>query len=129
MNKYSTNKRKKIIKKRRRIFRRRIFLILILILFYARTLFLIFNYETAYKKIELKKLMQDIILTIEITEFKDSIHFDNSAPISNFEEIEKEINTEDLDKLGNLTLEEAIKIVNNELDFKIDKEGNLVEIK
>lgn len=94
------------------------------------------SYKKTTKKIEVKESMRDLILTIEAIEINESIEFDDTDTISNIKNedgkklkaIAKYRNIEDFNKIEVLSLEDARKIINNEVDFLINKEGEFLRI-
>lgn len=94
------------------------------------------SYKKTTKKIEAKESMRDLILTIEAIEINESIEFDDTDTISNIKNedgkklkaIAKYRNIEDFNKIEVLSLEDARKIINNEVDFLINKEGQFLRI-
>ena len=122
------------IKHRRKIQR---ILLLIISLILALILLIAFvNYKTLEKKVQVKEVIRELILSIEKAEVNDEIEFNNLDTVSsikneNGEKLKalskyKEIDT--FIKIENLTLEDARKIINNEVDFSITKDGDFLEI-
>jgi len=124
--------------KRDKIKRIQIILILIISVILGTTLIISFNnYKKTTKKIEAKGIMRELILTIETIEVNESIEFDESDTIHDIKDeageklsaITKYRNIEDFNKIEGLSLEDVRKIINNEVDFEINKEGQFLGIK
>ena len=119
------------------IIRIRKIIITVLIIILSFTLINSFvSYKKTTKKIEAKESMMDLILTIEAIEINESIEFDDSDTIANIKNengnklkaIVKYGDIEDLNKIEDLSFGDARKIINNEVDFVINKEGQFLRI-
>ncbi|MDV4149359.1 type II secretion system protein [Clostridium sp. AL.422] len=130
MKSQSKSKREKIIKIQKR-------LIAIISVILAITLIISFNnYKKTTKKIEIKESARELILTAEVVEINEGIKFDNSDTIADIkneggdklEAIKKYKDIDTFNKIEVLTLEDAKKIINNEVDFIINKEGKFLRI-
>ncbi|WP_195266668.1 type II secretion system protein [Clostridium sp. 1001275B_160808_H3] len=95
------------------------------------------KYSIDSKKAEVKSIMREFVLAVETTEISDKVEFSNTDSIKTIEannnekldSINKYINNpEDLNKIKDLTIEEANQIINNELDFEINKDGQFLRI-
>ena len=123
--------------KKIRIRRIQTILILIIIALLGSTLIITLdNYKESTKKIEIKESIRKLILTIETVEVNEDISFNDSDTIKDIknqggeklEAIKKYIDIEEFDKIEVLTLEDARKIINNEVDFEINKKGQILQI-
>ena len=124
--------------KRNKIKRIQTVLILIISLILCITLLITFNdYKNETKKVEVKESIRSLILTIEAVKINNAIEFDDSDTIyeikneggEKLEAISKYKNIEDFNKIENLSLEDATKIINNEVDFEINKDGEFINVK
>lgn len=94
------------------------------------------NYKKTAKKIEVKESIRDLIITINAIEINDSIEFEDSDTIRDIKNengeklkaVVKYRNIEDFNKIEILTLEEARKILNDEVDFAINKNAEYLNI-
>ncbi|WP_195429927.1 type II secretion system protein [Clostridium sp. D46t1_190503_E9] len=95
------------------------------------------KYSIDSKKAEVKSIMREFVLAVETTEISDKVEFSNTDSIKTIEannnekldSINKYINNpEDLNKIKDLTIEEANQIINNELDFEINKDGQFLRV-
>lgn len=123
--------------KRKKIKRIRITLLLIISVILGTTLLITSNnYKKTAKKIEVKESIRDLIITINAIEINDSIEFEDSDTIRDIKNengeklkaIVKYRNIEDFNKIEILTLEDARKILNDEVDFVINKNGEYLNI-
>ncbi|MBE6052856.1 MAG: type II secretion system protein [Clostridium sartagoforme] len=123
--------------KKIRIRRIQTILILIIIALLGSTLIITLdNYKESTKKIEAKESIRKLILTIETVAVNEDISFNDSDTIKDIknqggeklEAIKKYIDIEEFDKIEVLTLEDARKIINNEVDFEINKKGQFLQI-
>ena len=123
--------------KRLRIKRIRITLLVIISVILGSTLFITYNnYRKMTKKVEVKETIRELILTVNAVEINDSIEFQNSDTINNIKSengeklkaIAKYKNIENFNKIELLTLEEARKILKDEVDFEINKDGEFLNI-
>lgn len=123
--------------KRQRIKRIRITLLLIISVILGTTLLITYNnYKKMTKKIEVKESIRELILTVKAIEINDSIEFQDSDTIYSIKSknddklkaIAKYKNIEDFNKIESLTIEEAKKILSNEVDFEINKYGEFLNI-
>ena len=124
--------------KRQRIKRIRITLLLIISVILGTTLLITYNnYKNMTKKIEVKESIRELILTVKAIEINDSIEFQDSDTIYSIKSknddklkaVAKYKNIEDFNKIESLTIEEAKKILSNEVDFEINKYGEFLNIK
>ena len=122
----------------KKIIRIRKIIIIILIVILSLTLIISFNnYKNTTRKIAVKESIRELILTVETVEANKSIDFQDSDTISSIktengeklEAITNYINIDDFNNIEDLTIEDARKILNNEVDFKINREGKFVNIK
>lgn len=127
------SKRKKI----RKIRNIRITILVIVSVILGTTLLISFNnYKETIKKIEVKESIRDLIITINAVEINDSIKFEDLDTIREIKNengeklktIVKYRNIEDYNKIEILTLEDARKILNDEVDFVINKNGEFLNI-
>lgn len=123
--------------KRLRIKRIRITLLVIISVILGSTLFITYNnYRKMTKKVEVKETIRELILTVNAVEINDSIEFQNSDTINNIKSengeklkaIAKYKNIDNFNKIELLTLEEARKILKDEVDFEINKDGEFLNI-
>lgn len=123
--------------KRKKIKRIRITLLLIISVILGTTLLITSNnYKKTAKKIEVKESIRDLIITINAVEINDSIKFEDLDTIREIKNengeklktIVKYRNIEDYNKIEILTLEDARKILNDEVDFVINKNGEFLNI-
>ena len=124
--------------RKQEIIRIRKIIIIILIVILSLTLIISFNnYKNTTRKIAVKESIRELILTVETVEANKSIDFQDSDTISSIktengeklEAITNYINIDDFNNIEDLTIEDARKILNNEVDFKINREGKFVNIK
>ena len=120
------------------IIRIRKIIVIILIIILSLTLIISFNnYKNTTRKIAVKESIRELILTVEKVEVNKSIDFQDSDTISSIktengeklEAITNYINIDDFNNIEDLTIENARKILNNEVDFKINREGKFINIK
>lgn len=120
------------------IIRIRKIIITILIIILSLTLIISFNnYKNTTRKIATKESIRELILTVETVEVNKSIDFQDSDTISNIktengeklEAIKKYINIDYFNNIEDLTIGDARKILNNEVDFEINKDGKFINIK
>lgn len=123
--------------KRLRIKRIRITLLVIISVILGSTLFINYNnYKKMTKKIEVKETIRELILTVNAVEINDSIEFQDTDTINNIKSengeklkaIAKYKNIDNFNKIELLTLEEARKILKDEVDFEINKDGEFLNI-
>ena len=93
------------------------------------------KYSIDSKKVEVKSIIREFILAVETAEISDKIEFANTDSIKSMEAGEKisSINKyikdlEGLNKIKELTIEEANQIISNELDFEVNKEGEFLRV-
>lgn len=95
------------------------------------------KYSIDSKKVEVKFIIREFILAVETAEISDKIEFANTDSIKSMEAGSREkissINKyikdlEDLNKIKELTIEEANQIISNELDFEVNKEGEFLRV-
>ena len=124
--------------RKQEIIRIRKIIIIILIVILSLTLIISFNnYKNTTRKIAVKESIRELILTVETVEVNKSIDFQDSDTISNIKTengeklkaITNYINIDDFNNIEDLTIEDARKILNNEVDFKINREGKFINIK
>lgn len=124
--------------RKQEIIRIRKIIITILIIILSSTLIISFNnYKNTTNKIVVKESMRELILTVETIEINESIEIEDSDTISNIKNengaklqaIEKYSDINDFNNIESLTIGDARKILNNEVDFEIDKEGKFINIK
>ena len=124
--------------RKQEIIRIRKIIIIILIVILSLTLIISFNnYKNTTRKIAVKESIRELILTVETVEANKSIDFQDSDTISSIktengeklEAITNYINIDDFNTIEDLTIENARKILNNEVDFEINREGKFVNIK
>ena len=124
--------------KKQEIIRIRKIIIIILIIILSLTLIISFNnYKNTTRKIAVKESIRELILTVETVEVNKSIDFQDSDTISSIKTengeklkaITNYINIDDFNTIEDLTIENARKILNNEVDFEINREGKFVNIK
>ena len=124
--------------RKQEIIRIRKIIIIILIVILSLTLIISFNnYKNTTRKIAVKESIRELILTVETVEVNKSIDFQDSDTISSIktengeklEAITNYINIDDFNNIEDLTIEDARKILNNEVDFEINREGKFVNIK
>lgn len=123
--------------KREKIRNIRITILVIVSVILGTTLLISFNnYKETIKKIEVKESIRDLIITINAIEINDLIEFEDSDTIRDIKNengeklkvIVKYRNIEDFNKIEILTLEDARKILNDEVDFGINKNGEYLNI-
>lgn len=123
--------------KRKKIRNIRITILVIVSVILGTTLLISFNnYKETIKKIEVKESIRDLIITINAVEINDSIKFEDLDTIREIKNdngeklkaIVKYRNIEDFNKVEILTLEDARKILNDEVDFVINKNGEFLNI-
>lgn len=123
--------------KRKKIRNIRITILVIVSVILGTTLLISFNnYKETIKKIEVKESIRDLIITINAVEINDSIKFEDLDTIRDIKNengeklktIVKYRNIEDYNKIEILTLEDARKILNDEVDFVINKNGEFLNI-
>ena len=94
------------------------------------------NYKETTRKVETKESIRKLILTVEAVDINEGIVFNDSDTISDIKNedgeklvaIKKYRNIEEFNKIEILTLEDARKIINNEVDFEINKKGQFLNI-
>ena len=95
------------------------------------------KYSIDSKKVEVKSIIREFILAVETAEISDKIEFANTDSIKSMEAGSREkiysINKyikdlEGLNKIKELTIEEANQIISNELDFEVNKEGEFLRV-
>ncbi|WP_291649894.1 type II secretion system protein [Clostridium sp.] len=95
------------------------------------------KYSIDSKKIEVKSIVREFIIAVETAKISDKVEFSNTESIKTMEadngdkisSINKYIkDLEDLNKIKEITIEEANQIVNNELDFELNKEGQILRV-
>ncbi|EEH96584.1 MULTISPECIES: type II secretion system protein [Clostridium] len=95
------------------------------------------KYSIDSKKVEVKSIIREFILAVETAEISDKIEFANTDSIKSMEagsgekisSINKYIkDLEGLNKIKELTIEEANQIISNELDFEVNKEGEFLRV-
>ena len=123
--------------KRKKIRNIRITILVIVSVILGTTLLISFNnYKETIKKIEVKESIRDLIITINAVEINDSIKLEDLDTIRDIKNengeklkaIVKYRNIEDFNKIEILTLEDARKILNDEVDFVINKNGEFLNI-
>lgn len=123
--------------KRLRIKRIRITLLLIISAILGTTLFITYNnYKKMTKKIEVKESIREFILTVNVVEINDSIEFEDSDTLYSIKNknddklkaIAKYKNIDNFNKIELLTIEEARKILKDEVDFEINKNGEFLNV-
>lgn len=121
--------------KRLKIKRIRLTLLVIISVILGSTLLITYNnYKKMTKKIEVKETIRELILTAKAVEINDLIEFQDSDTIytikrengEKLKAIVKYKNIEDFNKIESCTLGEARKIINNEVDFEINKDGEFL---
>lgn len=126
------------INRKKEIIRIRKIIITILIIILSSTIIISFiNYKKTTNKIALKESIRELMLTVETIEIKESIDIEDTDTISSIKNengaklqaVEKYSNIDDFNKIESLTIEDARKILNNEVDFDIDKDGKLKNVK
>lgn len=124
--------------RKQEIIRIRKIIIIILIVILSLTLIISFNnYKNTTRKIAVKESIRELILTVETVEVNKSIDFQDSDTISNIKTengeklkaITNYINIDDFNNIEDLTIEDARKILNNEVDFEINRGGKFINIK
>ena len=124
--------------RKQEIIRIRKIIIIILIVILSLTLIISFNnYKNTTRKIAVKESIRELILTVETVEANKSIDFQDSDTISNIKTengeklkaITNYINIDDFNNIDDLTIENARKILNNEVDFEINRGGKFINIK
>lgn len=124
--------------RKQEIIRIRKIIIIILIVILSLTLIISFNnYKNTTRKIAVKESIRELILTVETVEANKSIDFQDSDTISNIKTengeklkaITNYINIDDFNNIEDLTIENARKILNNEVDFEINRGGKFINIK
>ena len=124
--------------RKQEIIRIRKIIIIILIVILSLTLIISFNnYKNTTRKIAVKESIRELILTVETVEVNKSIDFQDSDTISNIKTengeklkaITNYINIDDFNNIEDLTIENARKILNNEVDFEINRGGKFINIK
>lgn len=95
------------------------------------------KYSNDLKKIEVKSIVREYVMAVETAQIIDKIEFSNTDSIKTIESdnrdkltlLNKYINNlEDLNKIKDLTIEDAKQIINNEVDFEVDKQGKFVRV-
>lgn len=95
------------------------------------------KYSVDTKKVEVKSVIQDFIMAVEIAKVKDDIEILDSASIKSMEDNnDKALNiiknyiddSKKIEKIKYLKIEEAKQIISNSTDFEIDKEGNFLRV-
>ncbi|EOR28103.1 hypothetical protein A500_00965 [Clostridium sartagoforme AAU1] len=136
MTKYSNKKKKKYKKYNFTI----IEMITLIVLIIALMAILIPNfkkYSVDTKKAEVKSIIQDFIMAVEIAKVKDNIEVLDSDSIKSMEDnsdknlsvIKNYIDdSKKIEKIKYLKIEEAKQIITDSADFEIDKEGNFLRI-
>ena len=123
--------------KRLRIKRIRITLLLIISAILGTTLFITYNnYKKMTKKIEVKESIIEFILTVNVVEINDSIEFEDSDTLYSIKNksddklkaIAKYKNIDNFNKIELLTIQEARKILKDEVDFEINKNGEFLNV-
>lgn len=123
--------------KRLRIKRIRITLLLIISAILGTTLFITYNnYKKMTKKIEVKESIREFILTVNVVEINDSIEFEDSDTLYSIKNksddklkaIAKYKNIDNFNKIELLTIQEARKILKDEVDFEINKNGEFLNV-
>ncbi|MCF0149578.1 MAG: hypothetical protein HUJ77_14430 [Clostridium sp.] len=123
--------------KREKIRNIRLTILVIVSAILGTTLLISFNnYKETTKKIEVKESIRDLIITIKAVEINDGIEFEDSDTIRDIKNengeklkaIAKCRNIENFAKIEILTLEDARKILNDEVDFVINKDGEFLNI-
>ena len=105
----------------------------IVAIFLLTTLVITFkNYRVSIKKIQARDIMREFILTVETAELRENITFDGTETIASLKNnkekynvICKYCNVDDFEKIENLTLDETRRIINNEVDFRVNKDGKV----
>lgn len=124
--------------RKKKIIRIRKIIITILIIILSSTLIISYiNYKNTIKKIGIKDSIRELILTVETVEINESIDIEETDTISNIKSengsklqaLEKYSDIDDFNSIESLTIADARKILNNEVDFEINREGNFVKIK
>lgn len=95
------------------------------------------SYRKESKKIEVKKSVREYLLAVEAAKVSGNIEFNEKETIidikvnggEKLDTIKKYINIDNLNNIEALTIEDANKIVNNNEDFDINKEGQFLKIK
>ncbi|MDU5107364.1 type II secretion system protein [Clostridium sp.] len=130
-------KKQRNIRKRKKIKRIQTILILIISVILGSTLLASLNkYKETTKKVETKELIRELLLTIETVETNDEIEFNDSDTLADIKKengeklkaINKYKNIETFNRINMLTLGDAKKIANNEVDFVVDREGNFLRL-
>ena len=111
-------------------------LIIVSVILVTTLLISLNNYKETTKKLEVKESIRDLIITINAVEINDSIEFEDSDTIrdiknENAEKLKAIVkcrNIEDFNKIEILTLEDARKILKDEVDFVINKDGEFLNI-
>lgn len=136
MTKYSNKKKKKYKKYNFTI----IEITTLIVLIIALMAILIPNfkkYSVDTKKAEVKSIIQDFIMAVEIAKVKDNIEVLDSDSIKSMEDnsdknlsvIKNYIDdSKKIEKIKYLKIEEAKQIITDSADFEIDKEGNFLRI-
>lgn len=95
------------------------------------------KYSNDLKKVEVKSIVREYVMAVETAQIIDKIEFSNTDSIKTIESdngdkltlLNKYINNlEDLNKIKDLTIEDAKQIINNEVDFEVDKQGKFVRV-
>lgn len=95
------------------------------------------KYSVDTKKVEVKSVIQDFIMAVEIAKVKEDIEILDSASIKSMEDNnDKALNiiknyiddSKKIEKIKYLKIEEAKQIISNSTDFEIDKEGNFLRV-
>ncbi|MGG7142067.1 hypothetical protein ACQPVP_01180 [Clostridium nigeriense] len=124
--------------RRQKIIRIRKIIITILIIILSLTLIISYiNYKNTLKKVGIKYSIRELILTVETVEIKEPIDIEETDTISNIKSengsklqaLEKYSDIDDFNRIESLTIGDARKILNNEVDFEIDSEGKFENIK
>ncbi len=88
------------------------------------------------KKIEVKESIREFILTVNVVEINDSIEFEDSDTLYSIKNksddklkaIAKYKNIDNFNKIELLTIQEARKILKDEVDFEINKNGEFLNV-
>lgn len=94
------------------------------------------SYRKESKKIEVKKSVREYLLAVEAAKVSDNVEFDEKETIvdikvnggEKLDSIKKYINIDSLNNIESLTIEDANRIVNNEEDFDINREGQFLKM-
>ena len=124
--------------RKQKIIRIRKIIITILIIILSSTLIISYiNYKNTIKKVEIKDSIRELILTVETVEINESIDIEETDTISNIKNengsklqaLEKYSDIDEFNSIESLTIGDARKILNDEVDFEINKEGKFKNIK